>query len=124
MNAWATAKHYCSPLPTHSHIDPPFQVKIETETGKMSDFVKFETGNLAMISGGKNTGRVGIIVSRERHQGSFDIVHMKDSSGHIFATRLGNVFVIGKGNKPLVSLPKRKGIKLSVMEERAARPPK
>jgi small subunit ribosomal protein S4e len=99
-------------------------VKIELETGKMSDFIKFETGNLAMISGGKNTGRVGIIVSRERHQGSFDIVHMKDSAGHNFATRLGNVFVIGKGNKPLVSLPKRKGIKLTVMEERAARPPK
>jgi small subunit ribosomal protein S4e len=99
-------------------------IKIETETGKMSDYIKFETGNLAMISGGKNTGRVGIIVSRERHQGSFDIVHMKDSAGHIFATRLGNVFVIGKGNKPLVSLPKRKGIKLSVLEERTARPPK
>jgi len=99
-------------------------VKIDTETGKMSDFVKFETGNLAMISGGKNTGRVGIIVSRERHQGSFDIVHMKDSTGHIFATRLGNVFVIGKGNKPLVSLPKRKGVKVSILEERAMRPPK
>ena len=56
-------------------------VKIELETGKMSDHIKFETGNLAMISGGKNTGRVGVIVSRERHQGSFDIVHMKDAAG-------------------------------------------
>merc|ERR1712032_779366 len=94
------------------------------ETGKMSVFVKFETGNLAMISGGKNTGRVGIIVSRERHQGSFDIVHMKDSTGHIFATRLGNVFVIGQGNRPMVSLPRRKGIKMSILEERTLRPPK
>ena len=34
----------------------------------MTDLVKFETGNLAMISGGKNTGRVGVIVSREKHQ--------------------------------------------------------
>jgi len=33
---------------------------------------------------------------RERHQGSFDIVHIKDSNGHVFATRLGYVFVIGK----------------------------
>lgn len=88
------------------------------------DYVKFESGNLAMISGGKNTGRVGVIVSRERHQGSFDIVHIKDSAGNIFATRLGNVFVIGKGNRPLVSLPKRKGIKMSILEERALRPPK
>jgi len=99
-------------------------VKIELETGKMSDHIKFETGNLAMISGGKNTGRVGVIVSRERHQGSFDIVHLKDATGHIFATRLGNVFVIGKGTKPHVSLPKRKGIKKTILDERNERPPK
>lgn len=99
-------------------------VKIDIETGKMTDFVKFETGNLAMISGGKNTGRVGVIVSREKHQGSFDIVHLKDSAGHVFATRLHNVFVIGEGNRPMVSLPKRKGIKMSILEERALRPPK
>merc|ERR1712127_601822 len=83
-----------------------------------------ETGKIAMINGGKNTGRIGVIVSRERHQGSFDIVHLKDSAGHIFATRLGNVFVIGQGNRPMVSLPKRKGIKMTILEERALRPPK
>jgi len=99
-------------------------VKVDIETGKMTEFVKFETGNLAMISGGKNTGRVGVIVSREKHQGSFDIVHLKDSAGHVFATRLHNVFVIGEGNRPMVSLPKRKGIKMSILEERALRPPK
>merc|ERR1712220_43622 len=99
-------------------------IKLDLDTGKMIDHVKFETGNLAMISGGKNTGRVGVIVSRERHQGSFDIVHLKDSAGHMFATRLGNVFVIGQGNRPMVSLPKRKGIKMTILEERALRPPK
>ena len=90
----------------------------------MTEFVKFETGNLAMVNGGKNTGRIGVIVSRERHQGSFDIVHLKDSAGHTFATRLTNVFVIGQGNRPMGSLPKRKGIKMSIVEERALRPPK
>ena len=40
-----------------------------------------------MITGGRNLGRVGTIVSRERHQGSFDICHIKDSQGHTFATR-------------------------------------
>merc|ERR1711998_493239 len=99
-------------------------VKLDIETNKIEDFIKFETGNLAMISGGKNTGRVGVIISRERHQGSFDIVHLKDSAGHMFATRLGNVFVIGEGNTPMVSLPKRKGIKKTIIEERALRPPK
>lgn len=45
------------------------------------------TGNLAMITGGCNLGRVGTIVSRERHPGSFDICHIKDTMGHTFATR-------------------------------------
>lgn len=113
---------------TIRYPDPLVQVndvvKVDIETNKIEDFIKFETGNTAMISGGKNTGRVGVIISRERHQGSFDIVHLKDSAGHTFATRLGNVFVIGEGSTPMVSLPKRKGIKMSILEERAARPPK
>merc|ERR1712117_983872 len=50
-----------------------------------------------------------------------DIVHVKDSNGHVFATRLAYVFVIGKGNKPYISLPKGKGIKLSIAEERDKR---
>ena len=40
---------------------------------------------------------------------------------HSFATRLSNVFVIGKGNKPYVSLPKGKGIRLTIAEEREKR---
>ena len=142
-------------------------------------------GNLCMITGGRNLGRVGLITHRERHPGSFDIVHIKDTQGHTFATRydvmlqmrcmvllrgnvtiyhplgckcilivveiyygaiiwklpsltwacvwvdtlcviwllfrLCNVFVIGKGNKPWISLPKGKGIKLTIAEERDRR---
>jgi len=92
-------------------------VKISLETGKILDFVKFDIGNLVTITGGKNLGRVGVIVSREKHPGSFDIVHVKDAAGNQFATRIGNVFVIGKGTKSLVSLPKGKGIKRSILEE-------
>merc|ERR1712192_333308 len=66
-------------------------------------------------------GRVGTMISREKHPGSFDIVHIKDSQGHVFATRLAYVFVIGKGNKPFISLPKGKGVKLSIAEERDKR---
>merc|ERR1712228_424369 len=32
--------------------------------------IKFDSGNLCMITGGRNTGRVGTIMSRERHPGS------------------------------------------------------
>jgi len=34
---------------------------------------------------------------------------------------LTNVFIIGKGNKPYISLPKGKGVKLSISEERDKR---
>ena len=47
----------------------------------------FSIGNLCMITGGRNLGRVGTVVNRERHQGSFDVCHIKDSQGHTFATR-------------------------------------
>merc|ERR1712128_148093 len=96
-------------------------VQVDIATGKIQDTIRFDTGNLCMITGGANSGRVGTIMSRERHQGSFDIVHIKDSNGHVFATRLGYVFVIGKGNKPYISLPKGKGLKLTIAEERDKR---
>jgi len=98
-------------------IQPHDTVKIDIATGKILDFVKFDVGNLVMITGGRNLGRVGVITSKERHPGSFDIVHVRDAIGQPFATRVSNVFVIGKGTKSLVSLPRRKGIKRSVIHE-------
>lgn len=53
----------------------------------VKDLLLFHLGNIVMITGGHNLGRVGIIQSRERHPGSFDIVHVKDALGHTFATR-------------------------------------
>jgi len=70
-----------------------------------------------MITSGANVGRVGIIETREKHMGGFEIIHLKDTAGNRFATRLSNVFVIGK-QTPWVSLPRTKGIKLSIIEER------
>lgn len=52
------------------------------------------------------------------HPGSFDIVHVKDRVGHMFATRLANVTVIGEGENSLVSLPRGGDVKLSILEER------
>ncbi|KAK9475252.1 40S ribosomal protein eS4 [Dipodascopsis tothii] len=90
-------------------------VKIDIESGKITSFVKFDTGNLCVATGGRNIGRVGVITHRERHEGGFDIVHVKDALENSFATRLSNVFVIGEGNKPLISLPKGKGVKVSAL---------
>jgi small subunit ribosomal protein S4e len=103
------------------YIDPLIKandtVKYNLETGKIEEFVKFELGAIAMITSGANVGRVGIIESREKHMGGFEIIHLKDTAGNRFATRLANVFVIGK-QTPWVSLTRSKGIKLSVIEER------
>lgn len=45
------------------------------------------SGNLCMITGGANLGRVGVVTHRERHPGSFDIIYIKDTLGHSFNTR-------------------------------------
>merc|ERR1712115_6722 len=96
-------------------------IQLDLATNKVQDIITFEVGNLCMVTGGANAGRVGTMISREKHPGSFDIVHIKDSQGHVFATRLNYVFVIGKGNKPFISLPKGKGVKLTIAEERDKR---
>jgi hypothetical protein len=87
-------------------------VKIDLATGKISDFIRFDTGVIAMVTGGRNMGRVGVITHRERHDGGFNIVHIKDAIDNSFATRESNVFIIGK-EKPWISLPKGKGVKVS-----------
>lgn len=96
-------------------------VKFDLVNNKIVDHVKFDVGNVVMVTGGRNMGRSGVIVHREKHQGGFDIVHVKDVLDRTFATRLSNIFVIGEGSKPLVSLPKGKGVKLSIAEERDQR---
>lgn len=88
-----------------------------------------------MCTGGRNMGRAGILLSKERHLGGFDIAHIRDGMDREFTTRLTNIFVIGEGTKvgpkharlerqltpprqPWISLPKGKGIKLSITEGR------
>jgi small subunit ribosomal protein S4e len=93
-------------------------IKVDLDNRKITDIVPFEIGNLVMITGGSNIGRVGLVQSRERHPGSHDIIHIKDAAGHTFATRLENVFVIGRGSKSLVSLPKDKGVRRTILENR------
>ena len=96
-------------------------VLLDIETGKIKDFIKFEVGSMAMVTGGKNVGRIGKIKHKERHKGSFDIVHIEDDAGNTFATRISNVFVIGKADKPLVSLPKGKGVRPTILQEQEQR---
>lgn len=52
---------------------------LDLESGKIKDFIKFDIGNLCIATGGHNNGRVGTIVHKEKHKGSFDIVHIRDA---------------------------------------------
>jgi len=102
----------------HPDISINDTVKINLENGEISSVVKFQNGASCMLTGGNNLGRIGILQSVEKHQGSFDIVHVKDSRGESFTTRISNVIVIGDGKTPAISLPKGEGIKLTLVEER------
>merc|ERR1711990_23800 len=96
-------------------------VKVSFEDGSVSGIVKFDNGATVFVTGGNNIGRVGVLQHVEHHPGSYEIAHVKGSRGNSFATRLGNIFVIGDAKKPLISLPKGKGIRLTLVEERDVR---
>lgn len=96
-------------------------VKYDLKNNKIVEHYKFEAGNTALIIRGNNIGRVGTIVSHEHHPASYDIIHLKDRSGNEFSTRLQNVFIIGTGSNVALSLPKSKGLRQTVIEERDKR---
>eukprot|EP01007_Sphenomonas_quadrangularis_P003943 NODE_891_length_1109_cov_979.941509_g728_i0.p1 GENE.NODE_891_length_1109_cov_979.941509_g728_i0~~NODE_891_length_1109_cov_979.941509_g728_i0.p1 ORF type:complete len:270 (+),score=83.99 NODE_891_length_1109_cov_979.941509_g728_i0:73-882(+) len=112
---------------TIRYPDPNLKVNdtviYDLEENKALDFIRFKPGTMAMVTGGANTGRVGEIIDRERHPGSFDIVHLKDASDNKFATRIQNVFVIGRGGDkaPEVTLPKAKGVRVTLIQDREKR---
>merc|ERR1712093_409152 len=89
---------------------------------KATDMIKFETGATVVITKGQNQGRVGVITGREKHIGSFEIVHIKDTKQRSFATRISNVFCIAaKDDTEMVSLPRGKGLRDNILEERKKR---
>lgn len=93
-------------------------VRVDLPSGKILDFLKFDIGCLCMVTGGKNVGRVGIVENIEKHPGSIDVIHLRDSNDHSFATKISNVFVIGSEGKPWISLPKGEGVKEGKIEHR------
>lgn len=105
----------------HPDIKVNDTVKINLESGKIEDHVKFGVGNLVMATGGRNLGRVGLLKSIEKHPGSYAIVYVEDLTGKTFATRTENVFTVGHGKKALVTLPRGGGIKLNIIDEKVQR---
>merc|ERR1711934_1023176 len=97
-------------------------IKVDIATGKCVDVVKFEVGATCVITKGQNQGRIGTITGREKHIGSFEIVHVKDAKGRSFATRIMNIFTIAnKDEESNVSLPRARGVRDNILEERKKR---
>lgn len=94
-------------------------VRINLRNGEVTDFYKFTEGCNVMINGGNNIGRVGTLVKIEKHDGAYDIIHVKDPNNKEFSTRITNVFVIGN-TKPEISLLKSHN-RLNIIEERNVR---
>ena len=57
-----------------------------------------------MITGGANMGRVGEVVARERHPGSFDVVHVKDATGLVMHEHTGAFLLLYSGQPPSLTL--------------------
>jgi len=93
-------------------------VRLEIPSGKIIDYIKFKVGNVSMVNVGSNVGRVGIILHNDVHPSGISFTHLKDAAGNEFTSRTRNVFCIGDGEKPWVSLPKGNGIRLTEVERR------
>ena len=70
MSFWTVVRliygsHIYTYLSTYS-IQVHDTVKINLDTGKIVDFLKFDIGQLVMITRGRNSGRVGLIQSIEK----------------------------------------------------------
>jgi small subunit ribosomal protein S4e len=79
---------------------------------KIIDYVKFDIGSLCLIIGGHNIGRIGIIIQKNSFANENEIVRIKDAEGFEFSAKISYIFVIGKGKKSFISLPKGKGLKV------------
>lgn len=73
---------------TTCYLDPLVKVntiQIDVETDKITDFIKPATGNLCMLTGDADLGRISVFTNTGRHPGSSDMVCMKDANGNSFA---------------------------------------
>jgi len=105
----------------HPDIKKNDTVKVDFDTNEIGGIVKFDNGATVAVTGGNNIGRIGVLQHVEHHPGSYEIAHVRDKKGNSFATRLSNIFVIGDGKKALISLPKGRGERLTLVEERDQR---
>lgn len=91
-------------------------IKLNLKTNEIMDVYKFEIGAYCMITKGNNIGRCGQISKVEKHEGSYEIIHVKDDEGQEFSTRLENVFISGKTKHEVQLLKRYK--RFTIIQER------
>lgn len=82
-------------------------VKIQLPERQILDTVKMKKNCSAIVTGGKNIGKYGVIVEIEEAKGKKrkdDLVTIDDGRGNRYQTILNLVFAVGKTH-PLISLP-------------------
>lgn len=80
-------------------------LKISIPDQQILDHYRFEVGSVAIVTDGRNVGRVGRIVEiTEMFKRRRNIVTLEDKNGDRFQTIQDYIFVIGK-DKPEISLP-------------------
>ena len=80
-------------------------LKISIPDQQILDHYRFEVGSIAIVTDGRNVGRVGRIVEiTEMFKRRRNIVTLEDKNGDRFQTIQDYIFVIGK-DKPEISLP-------------------
>ena len=103
-------------------IKPNDTLVYNLETKKIEKFSSLVVGSTVMVTKGRNCGRIGTLMNSEKHPGSFNIAHIKDSAGNTFATRLDNCFRIGTtkadgGFEYMIDMGRLTGKKLSIIQE-------
>ncbi len=83
-------------------------LKIEVPDHKIMEHLSLDLGKIAMIIGGKNAGKYGVIKAIEKQEGQkkrSSLVTIEGSEGEDLRTILDYIFVIGE-KTPIISLPK------------------
>ncbi|PHT52459.1 40S ribosomal protein S4 [Capsicum baccatum] len=90
--------------------------KLDLKSNKTVDFIKFDVGNVVMVTGGRNRERVGVIKNREKHKGRFETVNIQDALGHEFSTRMEMCSLLARVLSHEFHYPKDQGVPHSFLE--------
>ncbi|WP_042667815.1 30S ribosomal protein S4e [Desulfurococcus amylolyticus] len=91
--------------PVEDTYDTLGVLKLSIPVQQILDYVPLKEGVIAIVSGGRNVGRVGKIVSIHKGMRRYrSIVTLEDKQGNKFQTSLDYIFPIGV-EKPLIKLP-------------------